>query len=218
MKTALSVLLTSLALPLLGQTTNNLGIFEDQTDVGNPALAGAASFDPGQKQYTVSGGGANIWGQKDEFHYVWRHVSGDFSLTATVRFPKVEPPSHRKAALMARQNLDDDAAYIDAVIHGSGLTELQFRDTNGDMTHAVNFPITGPVRFELERKANWFTMYAANEGQPLQELGSYSLKLSKPFYLGLAVCSHNSNDVETAVFSDVTFQETPAHRKSKPEE
>jgi TolB protein len=119
---------------------------------------------------------------------------------------------------MARQKLEDNAAYIDAVIPGSGLTELQFRDTNGDVTHAVNFPVTGPVRFELERKANWFIMYAANAGQPLQELGSYSLKLSNPIYLGLAVCSHNSNDVETAVFSDVSFQETPAHRKGKAEE
>lgn len=218
MKSVLTILFTSLSLPLLGQTTNNLGIFEDQSDVGNPALAGSAVYDSGQKQYTVSGGGANMWGQKDEFHYVWRHVSGDFSLIATVRFPKAEPPSHRKAALMARQNLDDNAAYIDAVIHGSGLTELQFRDTNGDVTHAVNFPINGPIRFELERKANWFTMYAANEGQPLQELGSYSLKLSNPIYLGLAVCAHNSNDVETAVFSDIGFQESPARRNSKREE
>ena len=44
-----------------GQATNELGIFEGQSDIGNPALAGSASFDPAQKQYTVSGA-APIYG------------------------------------------------------------------------------------------------------------------------------------------------------------
>ena len=199
-----------------GQTANALGLFEGQSDTGNPALAGSASFDPVQKQYTVSGAGANIWGTKDEFHYVWRRVTGDFSLTATVRFPKQEPPSHRKAALMARQSLDGSAPYVDAVVHGSGLTELQFRESMGDLTHAVRFPVNGPVQIRLERKAGWFTMYAASEGQPLQELGAYSLKLTDPIYLGLAVCSHNATNIETAVFSDVSFENIPrASKKSK---
>jgi TolB protein len=217
MKIKIAFLLSSLALPLWGQTTNNLGMFEDQSDVGNPALAGSASFDPASKQYTVSGGGANMWAAKDEFHFVWRRVSGDFSLTATVHFPVQKPPSHRKAALMARQSLDEDAAYADAVIHGSGLTELQFRNTAGDVTHAVNFPVTGPVQIRLERKQGWFTMSAANEGQPLQELGSYALKLTDPIYLGLAVCAHNPTNIETAVFSDVNFIEIPASRSQKKE-
>jgi len=200
------------------QSANGLGMFEGQYDVGNPALAGSSSFDPAQKQYTVSGAGANIWGRKDEFHFLWRRISGDFSLTATVRFPKQDPPSHRKAALMARQNLDEDAPYVDAVVHGSGLTELQFREAAGDLTHAVRFPVDGPVQIRLERKDGWFTMYAASEGQPLQELGAYALKLTDPVYLGLAVCSHNAATAETAVFSDVSFKEIPrSHPKRKTE-
>jgi len=190
----------------------DLGLFEGQSDVGNPALRGSASYDVVHGQYTVSGAGANMWASKDEFHFVWRQVAGDFSLTATVRFPKQEAPSHRKAALMARQSLDGGGAYVDAVVHGSGLTELQFRETPGDSTHAIRFPIEGPVRIRLERKAGWFTMYAAADGQPLQELGSYQLKLTKPVYLGLAICSHDAIHIETAVFSDVSLQEIPANQ------
>ena len=212
------LLLSCLALPLWGQTTNDLGMFEGQGDVGHPALAGSASFDPAQKQFTVSSAGANIWGTNDEFHFVWRRVSGDFTLSATVRFPKEEPPSHRKATLMARQNLDDNAPYIDAVVHGSGLTELQFRETAGALTHAVKFPVNGPVQIKLERKEGWFTMYAANEGQPLQELGAYKLQLTLPIYLGLAVCSHDAATVETAVFSDVSLQELPKNQQKKERE
>ena len=190
-------------------TKKELGRFDGKADIGNPALAGSSSYDPVQGLYTVSGAGANIWGAKDEFHFLWRHVSGDFSLTATVRFPKQEPPSHRKAALMARQSLDANAPYVDAVVHGSGLTEIQFREAMGDLTHAIRFPVDAPVRIRLERKEGWFTMYAGSEGQPLQELGAYQLKLADPVYLGLAVCSHDAKNIETAVFSDVIFEQIP---------
>lgn len=192
-----------------GQADNKLGIFEGQSDVGDPALAGSATFDAAKGEYTLSGAGANIWARKDEFHFVWRRISGDFSLTATVHFSKQEPPSDRKMALMARQSLDGDASYADAVVHGRGLTELQFREAAGDLTHAVRFPIDAPVRIELERKQGWFTMYAAAAGEPLKELGGYALKLTDPIYVGLAICSHNAATMETGVFSDVVFQEIP---------
>lgn len=192
-----------------GKAASAIGIFAGQSDVGDPALPGSAAFDSAQNQYTVAGAGANIWGRKDEFHFVWRRISGDFSLTATVRFPRQEPPSHRKAALMARQSLAGDAPYADAVIHGSGLTELQFREAAEDLTHAIRFPVHAPVQIRLERGAGWFTMYAAREGQLLQELGSYALKLSNPVYLGLAVCSHNAATIETALFSNVSLKTIP---------
>ena len=198
-----------------GQSANALGNFEGQADVGNPALAGSASFHAAQKQYRVSGAGANMWAAKDEFHFLWRRVSGDFSLTATVRFLKQESPSHRKAALMARQDLDTDSPYMDAAVHGSGLTELQFRESPGGSTHSIRFPIDSPVRIRLERKAGWFTMYAAAKGQPLQELGAYQLRLANPVYLGLAVCSHDAASIETAIFSDVSFQEIPRDEPQK---
>lgn len=191
------------------QSANALGMFENQSDVGNPALAGSATFDATQKQYTVSGAGANMWADKDEFHFAWRRVSADFSLSATVHFPRQEPPSHRKAALMARETLDGDAPYADAVVHGDGLTEIQFRDAAGGTTHSIRFPANAPARIRLERKQGWFTMYAGAEGEPLQELGAYALKLADPLYLGLAVCSHNAATIETAVFSDVVFTEIP---------
>ncbi len=192
--------------PDFGKNNSILGIFEGQSDVGNPALAGSASFDPVTQQYTVSGAGANMFARKDEFHFLWRRVSGDFSLTATVRFLKQERPSDRKIVLMARQSLADDAPYVDAVVHGRGLTVLQFREAAGDLTHTVRFPINAPVRIRLERKQGWFTMYAAAEGQPLEELGAYELKLSDPIYAGLAVCSHNGARMETAIFSDVEYR------------
>ena len=206
-----------LATPIWGQSPSDLGIFENQTDVGNPSLKGSAMFDPAAQTYRVTGAGANMWMAKDEFHFVWRQLSGDFALTATIRFPEPGAIPHRKAGIMVRQTLDGDSPYLDAVVHGSGLTEIQFREIAGAITHAIRFPVQGPIRIKLERLAGWFTMSAATEGQPLQELGAYPMKLNDPVYLGLLVCSHKADVIETAVFSDVSFQVLPKAPKKKEE-
>ncbi|UCG49832.1 MAG: hypothetical protein JSU94_08615, partial [Phycisphaerales bacterium] len=47
--------------------TFGLGIFTDNADIGGPSLAGSAVESAGT--YTVEGGGSDIWGTADQFHY-----------------------------------------------------------------------------------------------------------------------------------------------------
>lgn len=49
-----------------------LGIFQKSADVGKVSHAGLAKYDAGAKAHTITGGGANIWGSEDAFHYVRR--------------------------------------------------------------------------------------------------------------------------------------------------
>jgi TolB protein len=81
----------------------------------------------------VTGGGANIWARSDEFHLVWRRLSGDVALSATLRFAKADGAGHRKIGLMIRQSLVADAPYVDAMAHGDGLTALQFSSRDGSL-------------------------------------------------------------------------------------
>ena len=118
-----------------------LGIFTDSVDVGTPSTLGrgSARFDADRNTYTVAGGGENMWGSADHFHYVWKKVSGDVMLEATAEFVGTAPGTgtpagHRKACLVLRQTLDPDAVYADAAAHGDGLTSLQWRDTKGGVT------------------------------------------------------------------------------------
>src|SRR5271170_6290955 len=69
---------------VFGQTS--IGIFSDQADIGKVAKPGAAEFDSAKKEYVVSGGGENIWFTNDAFHFVWKKISGDFTLTADIKF------------------------------------------------------------------------------------------------------------------------------------
>src|SRR6266540_518525 len=49
-----------------------VGVFSDKGDVGGPARSGNVQYDAGEKTYRVSGGGANMWADKDAFYFVWK--------------------------------------------------------------------------------------------------------------------------------------------------
>jgi TolB protein len=189
-----------------------LGVFEDQTDVGAVVPPGVATFDAGNGVYTVAAAGANLWGTVDAFHFVWKKVSGDISLTADMAFPstKGDPNPHRKALLMFRQTLDADSIYVDASQHGSGMTALQYRRERGATTQDIELNIESPRRIRLEKRGDMITMFLSNHGEPLHQVGaSIKLRFEGAFYAGIGVCSHNKDVVETATFSNLKL-ETPA--------
>ena len=188
-----------------------LGVFEGQTDVGAVSPPGIAGFDSARNLYTVQASGANMWSTVDAFHFVWKKVSGDISLTADMTFPSTagNPSPHRKAALMFRQTLDADGVYVDAAQHGSGMTALQYRRERGATTQDIELNIESPRQVRLEKRGDTITMFLSNHGEPLHQVGaSIELHLEGPFYVGIAVCSHNKDVVEQAEFSNVRV-ETP---------
>ena len=67
------------------QNTDAIGIFASQSGVGMPAKQGDAVYDSELQEYRVSGSGKNMWFDKDEFHFVWRKMKGDFILTTQSR-------------------------------------------------------------------------------------------------------------------------------------
>ena len=72
-----------------------VGLFETHKDVGKPAHAGAVEYNVERKTYLVRGGGKNMWGQEDAFHFVWKRMSGDVALTARIRWPNPGKEPHR---------------------------------------------------------------------------------------------------------------------------
>jgi Tol biopolymer transport system component len=181
-----------------------VGSFADQADVGGPALAGSAQYDPAGQSYRVTGGGQNMWARTDAFHFVWQRASGDVSLAADVRWVGEGKEAHRKACLLIRQSLDADSAYADAALHGDGLTSLQYRETAGGLTYEIQSDVSRPSRIGIEKQSDRFFMLVGRPGQPLRRAGgSIKLALKEPFYVGLAVCSHDDAVLETAEFRDV---------------
>jgi len=202
------------AQPPAAPPTTPLGIFDDHADAGTVLHAGSAEFDAGTKTYTVSGSGENMWATADAFHFVWKKVSGDVSLAADIRFPGEGGDPHRKAVLMVRQSLDADSAYADAALHGNGLTSLQARDARSAATHEVQSNLTAPRRLRIEKRGRYVYMSVAGAGEALHfSGGSMRVALAEPYYIGIAVCAHNKDRVETAVFSNVELETVPTAGK-----
>src|SRR5215467_8148727 len=82
-----------------------LGIFEKETSVTAGQFAGHSDFTPSTSEYSLMGGGGEISGKADSFQYLWKRVTGDFTVNANDRFIGSEFTSRSQAALMVRQSL-----------------------------------------------------------------------------------------------------------------
>src|SRR5688500_3843703 len=64
-----------------------LGVFEGQSDIGAALVEGRAAYDPATKRYMIHSAGYNVWYTRDEFRFLWKKMSGDVSLAATIAYP-----------------------------------------------------------------------------------------------------------------------------------
>ena len=191
-----------------------VGIFDAQSDIGSVIPPGTASYDAASGLYTVTSAGANTWYRVDDFHYVWKKVSGDVALTAEVAFPPHtydhEPNPHRKGLLMFRQTLDSGAAYADVGVHGADLTALQYRTQRGANTQDIELNIPAPRTVRLEKRGDTFTLFLSMKGEPLHQVGAaIKLHLEEPFYVGLGAVSHDVATTDKVTFSRVSLQTLP---------
>jgi regulation of enolase protein 1 (concanavalin A-like superfamily) len=209
------ILLILCALSAFAQTTA-LGIFTSSGDIGAPARAGSTQFDAATGQYRSTGSGANIWAKQDQLQFAWREITGDFTVTATMRFLG-KGADHRKAGIMLRQSTDTDAAYVDVIVHGNGMPALQWRARKGEDTNAFDLPLEEPggFRIKLVRTGPKMHMYLAKEGAEPVRIGNTEVTFTGPILVGLAVCAHDANASETVVFSDVSIERSQAPPAAK---
>ncbi len=192
-----------LALGLGAQT----GPFPESRDVGKTGLPGRAVFDAASGGYRITGAGANIWGAEDGFHFAWKRVAGDISITAEVQWPDTEGHAHKKAGPMLRASLDADSPHASVMVHADGLIALQFRRTKGGTTEEIRSPLKAPARVRLARHGQVISFEVARPGGPFQPGGALTVELPESVHAGLAVCSHDAARLETALFAGVELIE-----------
>jgi TolB protein len=132
-----------------------IGIFDAQADVGPVKNKGNVQYDAKSQQYTVSGSGTNIWANTDEFHFVWKKMTGDFILRTSAEFIGKGIELHRKWGFMVRKSLDGNSAHVNAVVHGDGLTSLQYRKTTAAVTEEQKSAQTFADMIQLERRGQY---------------------------------------------------------------
>ncbi len=185
----------------------DLGIFEGTDDIGKVNYAGSVEYNPTDSSYAVSGGGTNMWLNSDELHYTWKRMSGNVSITSDIQWVGYGVDPHRKACLIIRQNLDTSSVYADAVLHGDGLTSIQYREVPGGVTREVQSNISSPGRIRIEKSGDYLSMSVSCGDEEIKSSGgTFKLPFAEPFYVGLGVCAHNNDTIETAIFSNVRIE------------
>ena len=132
-------------------------------------MKGSAEFDASTGNYRITGSGSESGARR-----ISSTMSGARSQATLRSQPRskflTEGNDHRKGGIMLRQSTDTDSPYCDLVIHGNGMPAVQFRNSRGDNTNTVDFPIEGPGTFRLKlvRQGATITVSVGRNGEALK--------------------------------------------------
>jgi hypothetical protein len=171
-------------------------------DIGSPGMTGAAGYDG--SRFTVSGGGADIWGSYDEFRYAYRVMSGNATIVARVASVQGTDP-WTKAGVMIRATADPRSAQASMFVSlGKGLAFQRRGATGATSEHTSGGAGTAPRWVRLERVGNVVTASVSTNGTSWTTVGQDTLTLPTDVLVGLAVTNHDDTARAQAVFDNVT--------------
>jgi hypothetical protein len=193
-------------------------------DIGDPADEGSAMFS--NDSFYVAGGGIDIWGTADQFHFVYRVFEGDGYIQA--RVDTVENTNEwAKAGVMMRDDLVGNSPHAMAVNCTNFGYQMQWRYDYEDVMDADN-NIGGPAdlvhavdgeRLEiwvrLERVGEYFTGFYSldsmveegTEARIWEEVASRQIVEIVPgiCYAGLCVTAHQAGSICHTAFTEVEY-------------
>jgi hypothetical protein len=173
---------------------------------GNPVSVGSFVEGPAGT-YTMTGAGADIWEQSDEFHYAYKTLSGAGSIVARVESVG-DTHDWAKAGVMIRETLDADSKHAMMIVSYASGVSFQRRPDIGGASVSNDDPggITAPYWVKIERDlAGSFSAYSSANGSTWQKLGAAEpIQMGTNVYIGLAVTSHDTALTCQAVLSNVS--------------
>ncbi len=179
---------------------NPVGIFENHADIGALENKGRANYDAAARKYSLMGSGNNMWFKRDEFHFVWKKIKGDFIITTQPTLIGTTGDAHKKAGIIARTGVDTSSAMVCLTVHLDGLTAFQFRKKNGENTQEIKIPMLATDILQLERRGRSYFVSVAKLGQPFWSVEVPDIDFPEELMVGLFVCSHNPKVIEQANF------------------
>ena len=177
--------------------------------IGTQLVGNATENPPGT--WTVQGDGDDIWNTTDNFHYVYKYLKGDGSITARVADMAPGTSEWGKAGVMMRETLTGPSTDVYMVrtvassggtAAGGGGSSFQWRLTTGancgNTDNAVTVGV--PLWVRIERAGDAFTGYRSYDGVTWTQVGTpqtvpmrHQLGAAYPAcWIGLCVTSHTS--------------------------
>ena len=172
------------------------------SDIGAVGLAGTASASA--DTFSVEGAGADVWGTADALHYAYQPLTGDGQIVA--RVASVENVDQwTKAGVMMRETLDPGSRHAFMIVSpGKGLAFQRRVATGGISTHTSGGAGTAPYWVRLERTADTIRAAVSQNGTDWTPVGTDTIPMAATIQVGLAVSSHRTTSLATAVFDNVS--------------
>ena len=175
----------------------------------------AATLPGGQQRQvddrvTIYGSGADVWADRDEFHYLHRDADDCFAVQAWLMSFDA---SHQfaKAGWMLRESLSPDAAHVLVHAFPDGRVMLAWRSEPGGQTQERTLSISGrPVGLGMERgRGVVWARYCDADGHWHREQVGEIPALAHGGLLGLIVSSHDEAVLAAATFQGLEDQTFP---------
>lgn len=191
-------------------------------DVGGPRCAGETRRS--LTDVEILAGGEDIWGTRDEFHFAFLRVAGDFDLSARLGSLSMADV-YTKAGLMMRTSLAPGAKHAFLLAFGdnrprnnnNGGLEFQYRLEADGPCHGIyppqplppepEFPATYPdVWLRLVRESDTISGFYRNNWTGEKLFSRHIQHFPSAVHLGLAVTAHHGDRPVRALFSHVQLR------------
>ena len=175
------------------------------SDIGN-SLKGGQKIE--NNNWTIYGGGDDIWGTSDQFRFVYQKINGDFSFSVKVDSLK-DTHYYAKAGIMVRKNLNKNSVHGIINVFPGGSSEFGYRENSGQTMKAKSGPNFNwfNVRLKVDKvgKSLYFSIQTKNEWVEVEKLHIHNW--GKSTYVGLATLSHDNSQLTTATYSNMQLNE-----------
>lgn len=189
-------------------------------DIGSPELAGFVR--PVATGWDLVAGGADIWEKSDQFHFVYKPMTGDFDIAVRVE-SFIPAHLYSKTGLMIRETLNADSPHLMFLVfpdnqprnNNLGAYEMQFRSVAGGDCQAIypavrppappEFPAAYPNSWlRVQRRGNRISAFASTDGKTWKLYAEHVLTLATTVKVGPALTSHNPQVTAKAAFRNFT--------------
>jgi hypothetical protein len=178
-------------------------------DIGSPQDSGSASYANGT--WTVSGGGADIWGTGDQFNFLYQHPTNNVIVAEVTGMQDTDPWA--KAGVMMRDDTTAGAMFANVVITPGNGVNFQWRNsTDGECDYTGVTGVVAPIWVKLVQIDYEFSAYYSADGVSWTLVGApqtITMNSTWPL-LGLCVTAHNDGLLNTSTFANVSLSsQTP---------
>jgi hypothetical protein len=173
-------------------------------DIGGPLPAGGQTLAGGT--WSIGGGGGDIWGTADAFHFVWQSLAADGNMTTRVT-SQTNTSVWAKAGIMMRATVNPGSPYYAAFLTPGNGVVVQWRSVLGGTSAQVATSGVAPVFLRVVRTGTSFSAATSTNGTTWTAIPGSTISLtnlSGTLLRGFAVTSHSNGTLSTGVFDTVT--------------